>query len=123
MKIKPADGGRVGLFLREGAQFAGEGAAIRRVFWAGLDDERGPLPAGLAQTDQRAARDARVGAKNLLAGFGEKRAGRGFDALGFAATEPEPAGGFEIAAVTHAMPDVGAIGDLRRGGGLDRKST
>ena len=53
-----------------------------------------------------------------------RAAGGGFDPLGLAAAEPEPAVGIEVAAVAHAMPDGGGTrvqspsGFSPRGGGL-----
>ena len=46
-----------------------------------------------------------MSAEDLFAWFGVKSAAGGFDALGFAAAEPEAAIGVEIAAVAQAMPD------------------
>ena len=49
----------------------------------------------------------------MFDGFGEERAIGSEHAFDFAAAEPEPAEGIEVAAVAHAVPDGGRAGDAR----------
>ena len=102
VKIKPVDGCSLRMRESEGPELA------RESLWVGnfsLHHERGLLRAARAKADEGATRHARMAAENLFAWLGEERAGSGLDSFGLAATKPDAAGGIEIAAVAHAMPD------------------
>src|SRR5690606_24281787 len=115
-----AFGVRVG--FAELAEGAGEptaiGAGVAVNTRDRLDDNRGALPAALTDADQGAAADVGVGVKMGFDLLGIEHAlGRGH-AFGEPAAKPEASLGVEPAGVAHAVPDVGAVGDLGRGGGL-----
>jgi hypothetical protein len=109
VEIEKFDRERMLVGKGKGAEFTGEAAGFAGVGDDGFDDERGTLAAEFAETDEGTTGDARVGAEDLFAGFGVERAMEGFHAFSFATAEPEAAGGVEVAAVAHAVPD-GATG-------------
>ena len=105
MKENSGDGRRVGVLGGEEAQLGKEKLLIGSP--GRLHHEGRFLPPGRTETDEGAADDLRVQAKNLLAGLRVQDAGGGGDTLGDPAAEPKPALGVQVTRITETMPNGG----------------